>query len=414
MRHNTSSTFFPNMALACILIMLSISTFAQDKNKLQADKKKIEAEIKYTNKLLEETKNSKKTSLNQLVILNEKIQKRETLIKGINSEISNLEQSIDKKNREVKVLVNELEQLKEEYANLIYYAYKNRNSYDRLMFIFSSNDFNQAYRRLKYLQQYSHYRKTQAELIKKAQAELKVMLQELEDQRNQKIELAMEKEKEVNKLMEEKQEKDKTVDVLGKREKELISTISKREKEAEQLQDEIESIIAEELRAAAERAKNESPADDNSGLNVLDAADMALSADFVTNKGKLPWPAERGIISSTFGEHKHPVLKKVKTKNNGIDILTEQGGIARVIFGGNVVSVKTITNTNKAVIIRHGEFFTVYSNLIEVYVKRGDDVKTLQSIGLIYTDNSESKTELHFEIWKGKTMMDPLTWLLKN
>lgn len=394
-------------------VLFSWHTYSQDKNRLKADKEKLEKEIKYNNKLLEETKKSKKSSLNQLIILNSKIEIREELILRINGEISLLDNSITSTKKEIKELKKELDNLKKEYASLVYYAYKNRNSYDRLMFIFSSEDFNQAYRRLKYLQQYSSYRKTQAELIQQKQAEYNTQVKKLEDQKVHKIDLAKEKEAEVEKLLAEKSEKNKTVQLMSNKEKELMVTIKRKEKEAERLQNEIERIIAKEMRAAAERARKANESSET-GSSSLSRVDLALSNNFESNKGKLPWPSDKGILSGTFGEHRHPVLKKVKTKNNGIDIITEEEGLARSVFDGVVVSVKTITTTNKAVIIRHGEYFTVYSNLSEIYVKRGDEVKTMQSIGKIYTNDDDRKTELHFEIWKGKNLLNPSSWILKK
>ena len=389
------------------------SLFGQDKNSLTENKLRIEKEIDYTNKLLEETRKSKDASLNQLVILKNKIANRESLIQNINLEIESLEASILETEKQIKERQNELKRLKEEYADLIYFAYKNRNAYDRLMFIFSSQDFNQAYRRLKYLQQYSSYRKTQASLIKAAQADLNTKLQLLENQKLQKIQLARDKENEVLKLVSEREEKDRTLNNLSKKEKELKATIKRKEKEAARLQEEIERIIAEEMRAAAARAREDSKSSTNTDVG-LTAADLELSNDFAANKGRLPWPSKNGIISGTFGEHRHPVLRKVKTKNNGINILTDQGELARSVFDGEVVSVKTITANNKAVIIRHGDYFSVYSNLIEIYVKRGDKVNIMQSIGRIFTDSHENKTEMHFEIWKGKSLLNPSSWLTKQ
>ena len=150
------------------------------------------------------------------------------------------------------------------------------------------------------------------------------------------------------------------------------------------------------------------------GAFALTPEEIELSGNFSSNKGKLPWPSEKGIISSTFGEHNHPVLKRVKIKNNGIDILTSQSEEARAIFDGTVISIRTITNTNKAIIIRHGEYFTVYSNLSEVFVQQGQKVSTKQRLGNIYTDSSGNKTELHFEIWRGKTLLNPSSWIVRN
>jgi len=404
------SVFYKYLSVFC-LVCIGLTGFSQDKKtSLEKSKKKIEQEIAYTNRLLGETKQSKKTSLNRLVILNNKIQKRNDLIDNINAEIQTLELKITNNNKKINDFKKQLDKLKDEYARMIYYAYKNKNLYDRWMFIFSAKDFNQAYQRLKYFQQYSDYRKTQAELIVKTQKELNTNLAELENQKEEQLALLKEKEKERKLLEQEKQQQNETYSALSQREKSLMADLRAKEKEAARLQNAIEEIIEAEMRAAAERAKAESA---TPGA-TLTAAELNLSKDFVSNKGELPWPSDKGLVSSTFGEHQHPVLKKVKIKNNGINILTEKGQNARAIFGGTVVSVKTISSANKAIIIKHGEYFSVYSNLAEVYVERGEVIAILQNLGLIYTNQEDGKTELHFEIWKGRTLLNPASWLSKS
>lgn len=394
--------------IALVMLLFSASAVhSQKKEELKAEKQKIEQEIQYTNQLLSSTKKDKRASLNQLLILNNKINKREELIATINTEVSILNRRIEENSNDVKQLRKELEDLKEEYAKMVYYAFRNRNVYSRLIYLFSAEDLNQAYRRLKYFQQYSDYRKTQAELIRESQLKLNQNIVELEQQKNSQTDLRHSQENEMQKLLLEKNEKNSTVQQLSKKEKQLLSQLRKKEREAEKLQNAIEAIIAEEMRAAAERAK----AANADSKMALTPEEMQLSNNFETNRGKLPWPSERGIISSTFGEHAHPVLQRVKTKNNGINILTEEGSVARAIFSGTVISVRSITNTNTAVIIKHGEYFTVYSNLIKTFVERGDQISTKQEIGVIFTDPEEDKTELHFEIWKGKALLNPSYWL---
>ncbi|MCD4747585.1 MAG: peptidoglycan DD-metalloendopeptidase family protein [Bacteroidales bacterium] len=396
-----------------IIFIGNISYAQKDKQKLQANKNKIENEIKYTNKLLEETKKSKQTSVNQLVILNNKINNREKLIKTINTELNNLNKQIELNNTIVKELTNDLKNLKDEYAKMIYYAFKNKNAYDRLMFLFASDDFNQAFKRLKYLQQYSTYRKKQVELILKTQKELNQNIEKLESHKTEKTALLQSKEKEKNQLTKEKNEKDNTIKQLTQKEKKLLKTLKEKEKAAIKLQNAIEAIIAEEIRFAAERAKK-TGMKTKTTIFALTPEEKKLSETFATNKGSLPWPSERGIITSSFGEHAHPVLKGIKIKNNGIDILTEKGSKARAIFGGTVTRVLTIPNYNYVVMIRHGEYLSVYSNLDEVYVRKGDIISIKQDIGLVHTSQDESKTELHFELWKGKTLLNPASWLAQK
>ena len=296
---------------------------------------------------------------------------------------------------------------------MIYYSFKNKNTYDRLMFIFSSEDFNQAYRRLKYFQQYSAYRKAQVKLMQETQEKLDNKVQEYEAQIAERESLLSELQEEYDALTQEKASKNRNVVQLSKKEKDLKKDLRNKQQAAQKLENAIKDIITEEIRLAEERAKRESSmkkADDMS----LTPVEFELSANFANNRGKLPWPSARGIVSGTFGEHSHPVLKHVKVKNNGINILTTEGENARAVFEGKVTRVMSVPNYNTVVIIRHGEYLTVYSNLIEVYVKSGDDVSTMQSIGKIFTDPEESKTELHFEIWKAKTLQNPAYWLAKK
>lgn len=405
-----------NFSLMFLMLALfaTNSLYSQDKKeKLKEEKERIEKEIQYTNKLLNETKRSKKNSLNQLIILNRKIKIREKLVSTINHEINNLDNKITNNKSEIKVLTGDLKKLKDQYAKMIYYAFKNKNAYNRLMFIFASEDFNQAYKRLKYFQQYSAYRRMQAKLIEKTQIELNDKTDQLKNQKLEKTSLLGEKAREIKQLKREKDEKNSTIKKLSGKEKELLSTLRTKKKEATKLEKAIENIIAAEIRAAAERAKKTNEAK-KSKIIDLTSEEFELTNNFVENKGKLPWPSEKGIISSTFGEHKHPVLKKVKIKNNGIDILTSKGEMVRAIFNGTVISVRAISNTNTAIIIRHGEYFTVYSNLDKVFVKRGDKVQVKQEIGTVFTNPYDFKTELHFEIWKGKSLLNPAYWIVSK
>jgi len=394
--------------------MGSTGAYAQkDRDKLEADKKKLEQDIQYTNKLLNQTRKVRSSSLNELIILNNQIKKRESLISNIKEEIAFFDRQITNNNDSIKRLSTSLEKLKDEYARMIYYSFKNKNTYDRLMFIFSSEDFNQAYRRLKYFQQYSAYRKAQVKLMQETQEKLDNKVQEYEAQIAERESLLSELQEEYDALTQEKASKNRNVVQLSKKEKDLKKDLRNKQQAAQKLENAIKDIITEEIRLAEERAKRESSmkkADDMS----LTPVEFELSANFANNRGKLPWPSARGIVSGTFGEHSHPVLKHVKVKNNGINILTTEGENARAVFEGKVTRVMSVPNYNTVVIIRHGEYLTVYSNLIEVYVKSGDDVSTMQSIGKIFTDPEESKTELHFEIWKAKTLQNPAYWLTKK
>jgi septal ring factor EnvC (AmiA/AmiB activator) len=393
-----------------LLVFSSLgSSFAQDKkNLLQSDKEKIEKEIEYSTRLLEETKKSKKTSLNQLVLLKKQICDREKLLQNMQKQVKAVDETIMLDEEIISDLNTDLKKLRDEYAQMVYFAYKNRNSYDKLMFIFAARDFNQAYKRLKYFQQYSEYRKMQAQLIVKTRDELESTIEQLEINKEEKMELLSSFTEEKEKLSKEKAMKSKTVKELSKKEKQLLTTIKQKEKASKKLQKEIEKIIAEEIRLAAKKSGTK-----KTSSFALTPAELQLSANFELNKQKLPWPLKRGVVSEKFGEHPHPVLKNVMVQNKGLDFLTDKGAKARAVFEGEVTRVISIAGYNYVVMIRHGEFLTVYSNLVEVFIQKGDKVSTGQEIGEVHTDTKEMKTELHFEMWKGKTLLNPANWLAK-
>jgi septal ring factor EnvC (AmiA/AmiB activator) len=410
---------FPGFILVVIPVFLLpfLSLSQESKEKLQKTKKQLEEDIRYTSKLLEETHRTKQNSLNKVILLNKQIEKRQSLISAISGEVDQIQDQMELQRGHISTLSEELKKMKNEYARMIYYAYKNLNAYNRLLFIFSAEDFNQAYRRLLYYQQYSAYRRTQAELIRNAQMTLNRKQKELEETKQQKLILARTEESEKGQLTQEKEEKDRTVKQLSQKEKELESTLREKQKTAEKLEKEIGKLIAAEIRAAAERAKKSDSRDAKTKMKtvsteiMLTSDEQVLSNSFASNKGKLPWPSEHGVITGRFGEHPHPVLKYVKVKNNGIDISTEKGAAVRTVFNGKVSRVMSFPSLNKVVIIRHGEYLTVYSNLEEVNVKDGQTVTTKQMIGKIHTNPEDSKTDLHFEIWLGKTTQDPQEWL---
>jgi murein hydrolase activator len=414
----TKKQVIRSLFTVALILAVSSITFAQvSKEKLQKTKKQLEEEIKYTNSLLEQTQKTKQTSLSQLLILNKQIEKRESLIAAMNGEIGQMEIEIQVQGMQIQKLTAELNKMKEEYAKMIYYAYKNMNAYNRLMFIFSSRDFNQAFHRIKYYQQYSAYRRKQADIIEAMQVEVTRQKRNLELSKGDKLTLVETKEQEKNRLSQEKQDKDKSVKELTQKEKQLMATLKQKQQAAEKLQKEIQKLITDEIAAAAKRAKSSEnnaakPKMENTKTDImLTPKEMELSSSFASNRGKLPWPSEKGIITGQFGEHPHPVLKYVKVRNNGIDITTVAGAGARAVFKGKVSRVMSFPNLNKVVIIRHGEYLTVYSNLETVIVKDGDEVTTKQMIGTVHTNSDDTRTELHFEIWLGKNIQNPQEWL---
>lgn len=397
--------------------LLHMVTLGQsNKEKLQKNKESIQQEIKLTNKLLSETKKNKKASLNQLILLNKQIAQRKRLIDNIAAEIKYLDNSIAYNQKRISELENKLDKLKEEYARMIQAAYRNHHHMTRMMYVFASDNFNQAIKRLQYFRQYSNYRREQSFLILSTQDSIQDKNSELLTMRKRKVGLKSKQELEKTNMMDEKVEKNNTIQKLSTKEKELIAELKKKERAAAKLQRAIEKAIADEIAKAEVKSKETATSGKKTTVKrtfELTPDQVKLSDKFSSNKGRLPWPSKSGIVSSTFGEHPHPVLKYIKTKNNGVDILTSEGEEARSVFDGVVSQVIDISSGKKALIIRHGEYLSVYSNLKNVFVQKGQDVKTKQSVGVISTDSGEGKTELHFEIWKGKALQNPAYWLAK-
>lgn len=367
----------------------------------------LQKEIATANKLLAETSKDKQMTVGQVSLLDKKIRQREKLIKAYNARVAELDGAISKGHGNIKTLNGNLQKLQQEYAQMITFAYRNRSDYNLLMFMFSADDFNQAFRRLRYIQQFSDARKTKMEQISSTQKNINQQVEQSKKEKDEQLALLKDEKEQQKALQQEKEQLKSQINLLKKKEKNIQQSIKDKEAQASRLQKVIEDIIAEEIR----RSKQANGTNKEDKLMALTPAEMQLSSTFSANKGKLPWPVERGVIASSFGKHAHPVSEKVIINNNGIDIATQEQSTARAVFDGVVVSVNKITATNNAVIIRHGAYFTVYSNMDEVYVKRGDEVKTKQKIGRVHTDSSEGKTELHFELWQEKTRNDPALWL---
>lgn len=396
--------------LICFLLFSLFSSFAQTKEELERRKKQNYSDIKFTNELLKQTKQKRTISYNRILLINTKINTRKELIDNINHEIDLIEHKLEV-NQDILIGLNkDLGKLKEEYAKMIYYSYLQKNAYNKLMFILAAKDFNMAYRRLKYFQQYATQRKNQAEEILKTKEEIKNQTKLLETVKLEKNELLLNKQVENKALLTEKIEQNKSFKKIKSEEDKLRKKLRKQHKIAQNLQREIERIIEEEARKAAAKLKNSS-----AGFFQLTPEEKLIAEHISKNKNALPWPTQRGVIIGSFGEHPHPIIKGVKIKNDGIDIATNKGAVARAIFDGTVSRVIVVPGAHKTIIIRHGNYLTVYSNLKEVIVKQGDKVKTKQTIGVIYTDGeNENKTVLQFQIWKEDKKMNPEFWLAKS
>ncbi len=394
-----------------ILLLSGVNAFSQSKKELEKRTKKLKKEIYLINGMLAETRKNKEHSLDELLKLKSKINARNGLINTMHQEVKLINQAIAKKQQKVTDLQQDIANLKKEYAKMIYYAFKRHDAYDKIMFIFASKDFNQAYKRLKYIQQYAEYRKSQAQLIIKSQKELARNIEILKQNKQENAVLIAAEEGEKQKLAIEKSEKENVVAKLQGKEQGLKNKLKKKRIAARKLQKAIERIIAEEIRKAREKAKKSGT--NSKGFPMTPEA-LKLSNSFANNKGRLPWPVLQGVITDKFGKHPHPVLEGIVVNNNGIDISTTKGAFARAIFGGTVSSVAIIPGEGKVVMVRHGEYLSVYSYMSKVYVKKGDKIAVKQNLGLLVSETDKAKTQVHLEIWKGMTKLNPQYWILRR
>lgn len=417
------------------IIVLPFNLYSQDRNKLEKEKIKLEKEIASMNKILNETKKTKKMSTSELRVLEKKIAQRKKLIKNINSQMGMLNNEIKSTQQSIGELCKEIAVLKESYAQMLRYAQKNKTNTDKLLFIFSSKDYKEAYQRYIFFRQFGDLQKEKLTQIQSKTNELSKRTNELELKRNNQEKLLQQELKNSNALDKEKKEKQKTVNQLQKKEKQLAKNLQDKQKQVKKLQQQIDNAIAAEVKKQQELAakkKKQMEAKSTSGNSKEVAAnkaaietakkknytiattpeEVALSSSFEANKGKLPWPTSQGVIVSQYGVHKHPEVKGAVIENKGIDIRTTKGSSVRSIFKGEVSRIAKGPNGLLVVIIRHGEYMSVYANLKSVSVKSGQKVDTKQTIGIVST-NEDGVSEYKFQIFKGTHHLNPSIWLSK-
>lgn len=425
--------------LSVIVLLLMTSAFslsAQSVKELERQRKQTLQNLETTSKMLNETKKSKKSSLNKLSIISKNINERKVLIKNISTEICLMDVQIVKLDQKKSQLQSKLNTLKSDYAKLVQEAYINRNLYANIMFVLSSKSFDQSFRRLRYIQEYSDYRKNQVLEIEKVKTEIAHKNDSIQVHKTTKIKVVKQKETEASKLSKDEQNEKVLLTDLQKKEKKLREDQRIQQKKANDLNNRIERIIADEIRraeakrVAAEKrrlatearskgysktkTKAESKAISSSAVTALTKEETLLSGNFERNIGRLPWPTSNGFISGHFGIQQHPILKHVTTNNKGIYIQTPAGSTARAVFEGVVSQLFSVPGSNNAVIIQHGNYRTVYANLTFIYVKEGEHVSAKQAIGKIYTDDDrDNKTELYFQIWDGKNLQNPEKWIAR-
>lgn len=405
----------------CFLFLLCAgSAFSQSSSELKRRKEALTHEIEMLRNSQRKVASSKRLSLKQINALNAQIRLREEKIRTINSEIRLLDNQIYENTNTVRSLQSQLSKLKKEYAAMVLFAFRNQSAYSKLMFIFAAKDFNQAYKRLKYLQQFGDYRQKQAHYIEHTQKALGVKIVELDHNKREKSGLLSDQENEKKTLGKEKNDQSVQLSRLSKQEKQLRQELLQKQKEVARLNRAIQTAINREIeeerrraeaaaRAAAARTGTDAkPVARGSSVLAATPESAKLSSDFLSNRGKLPWPVAVGTIVERFGNHGYGV--NVTVENNGIDIKTSEGATVRAVFSGEVRSVYNIGG-QYAVLIRHGEYFTVYSNLRTVSVSKGEKVSLKQSIGTVITDPVDGTTQLHFEVRKGAAPQNPEGWL---
>lgn len=388
-----------------LFVCLAFSVTAQ-KTKAQLQREKLQnlQKIKEVEKILSETTTKKKNSLGELTALIQRIVEQERLINSIRNEVKFLDKEINENNDFIGSLEDDLIKLKAEYASMLFAAQKANNSVTRLTFLFSSESFEQLMMRLRYMKQYSEKRKVQAKAITAVQDELSGQVKEIEVQKSEKNALLGEELSENTNLTGLKKKQNTLVKTLEKEEKSLKRDLEDTKKALVVLDNKINEIIKEEM----ERAAREAKAKTKSSTTATTAA-AALSSSFEENKNKFPWPV-KGFVSMGFGRQKHPLLKNIYVENNGVNIQTTEDEKVKSIFQGEVRAVAFIPPLGNSVIITHGDYFTVYSGLKEVYVKRGQKVTISQEIGQVLS-NSDGISELRFQIRKHTTPLDPQLWL---
>lgn len=391
------------MRIVCLILLALLSTPAvaqKTKAQLQKEKQQNLEKIKEVEKILSETSAKKKNSIGELSALKQRITTQEKLIGSITSEITYLDKDIDENNAFIRSLQDDLKKLKQEYAAMLYAAQKANNSATRLTFLFSATSFQQLVMRMQYMKQYSTRRKLQAEAITMVQAELSGQVKVIETKRAEKNTLLSDEVKENDNLADLRKKQNSLVKTLEKEEKSLKQDLDEIKKSLVLLDNKINEIIKEEMEKAAREAKAKSKTNTNY---------VALSASFEDNRTKFPWPAQ-GFVSLPFGRQQHPALKHVVIDNDGVNIQTKQNEKVKTIFQGEVKMVAFLPSIGNSVIIAHGEYFTVYSGLKDVYVKKGQKVTTGQELGLLQV-NSEGVSELRFQIRKSTTALNPQLWL---
>lgn len=383
-----------------LLILICPVISGQTRSELEEKRQRTLEEIDYVDNMLKNTEKKRSENISSLRILGNKLNLRESVISGMNEEMDLLNERIGINNIALDMMESDLTVLKEDYSRAIVNFYRYQNMIPEMIYILSAKDFNQGYKRLKYLQQISKFRRNEAEVIIELKDEIGLTRSRLESDLARISDLRQKEVLQKDLLQKEQNRKKKLENNLGKKEKELKRELDEKKRIAKKIENEIARIIEEEKRKNVE--------------NKLTPEQKLIGDDFEVNKGRLPWPVEKGVITSNFGIHQHPVLKYVTENNFGIEITSSGKTKARSVFKGEVTAITAIKGANMTVIIRHGNYISVYTNLINVRVKKGDKVNTKQEIGDVYQDPADNNNSVIKFMIFNKKYLDPELWIAKN
>ena len=396
--------------LLLFVLCVNLSVFAQDnrQKKLEAQRKQLQQEIKQINTLLFSNTKKKKSALTEVEDLAVKINLRQRLIRVTNEEANRLTQHINVNQRTIDRQRKELQVLKDDYAEMIRYSYISKSGQSRLMFLFSSDTFLQAYKRFQYLKQYASFRKKQGDLIAAKTLTLQALNKDLVGQKQKKDRLVKANQLVQLNFEKERLEQKELVTALKKRERSYASQIRKKQQKIAAFDKEIQRLIR-----VAIAASNKAAGMKKANAFTLTPEKQLVGKNFSSNKGNLPWPVEKGVVTLRFGTQPHPVVKTTKIQSNGVTIATPDHADVRAVFEGEVLSIVSFKGSNPAVLIQHGNYITSYSNLETVFVKKGQKISSKEVIGKVFTHPTTGKTELKFGVFQTTTPVNPKSWVYR-
>jgi septal ring factor EnvC (AmiA/AmiB activator) len=404
--------------LLLLLFFGNFSAVAQPGNKqqqLEKQRERILNDIKKINTLLFKTRGVKKTILSEVEDINQRIKAQENLIRVTNQQANLLTRNINENLTQISLLRNELQSLKEDYAAMVVKSFKSKSQQSRVLFLLSSNDFLQAYKRIQYMKQYANYRKKQGESIKTKTLLLQQLNKDLIAQRKEKDLLITQNIAAKAELKKERESQQTLITSLKKEETTFTKQIRSKQQKANKINGQIKKLIREAIAAANKKAREEKAKTTTASATTfaLTPEAAAIAKDFKNNKGKLIWPVKQGLVINKYGTRQHPQFPNVTQTFHGVEIATNANAQARTVFNGKILQIQQLKNANKAVMIQHGDYITIYYNLATISVKKGDRVSTKDPIGKVFTHPVTKETVIKFMVYKNDTEMNPADWIYR-